>query len=58
VSHSNRWKYLVVRLKPTFIAVKQETLQAELDRQGALGWELVSLRLQSPGLELVFKRPI
>ncbi len=57
MSHDNRWKYLVVRLKATFIAVNQETLQGELDRQGALGWELVSLRAQAPGLELVFKRP-
>ncbi len=39
----DRWKYLVVKVKPGFLGdVGIEKMQAELDRHGAAGWELVS----------------
>lgn len=59
---ADRWRYNVVEVKPTSIwrsVVDASDLQAELDRQGTQGWELVSaLPLPYPvGLRLVFKRP-
>jgi hypothetical protein len=59
---ADRWRYNVVEVKPKSVwrsVVQASDLQAELDRQGAQGWELVSmLPLPYPvGLRLVFKRP-
>ena len=54
----DRWKYLVVKVKPGFLGdVGIEKMQAELDRHGAAGWELVSA-VQHPvrGIQLSFKR--
>ena len=54
----DRYKHLVVKVKPGFLGeVGIEKLQAELDRQGAAGWELVST-LQHPvrGIQMFFKR--
>lgn len=53
-----RWKYLVVKLKPGFFGeVASEKLQAELDKHGAAGWELVSAVPQPMrGTQLIFKR--
>lgn len=59
---ADRWRYNVVEVKPKSIwrsVVEASDLQAELDRQGTQGWELVSIiPLPYPvGLRLVFKRP-
>ena len=41
---SNRWQYKVVEISPTLFGGNQtERLQAELDKLGASGWELVSV---------------
>ncbi len=41
---SQRWTYQAVELKPTFTGcLTAEALQAELNRQGAQGWELVQV---------------
>jgi hypothetical protein len=59
---SDRWRYLVTEVKPSSAwttVVKSADLQSEMDKQGALGWELVSM-LPVPypgGYRLVFKRP-
>jgi hypothetical protein len=60
---SERWRYNVVEIKPGSMwraVVATADLQAELDRQGTQGWELV-LTLPGAtsmgGLRLVFKRP-
>ena len=53
-----RWQHLVIEVKAKFLGNHQERLQAELDKQGALGWELVAVS-QSYGVETVrlfFKR--
>ena len=53
-----RWKYLVVKVKPGFFGdVDVDKLQAELDRHGSAGWELVTA-VPHPvrGMQLVFKR--
>ncbi|MBD7921810.1 DUF4177 domain-containing protein [Xanthomonas sp. CFBP 8703] len=58
---TTRWTYLTVEvnLKPTFLGkVDAEPIQAELNKQGALGWELVNV-ISSPRLWpvlLVFKK--
>ena len=56
---NERWKYLVVSIKPSFFGRIQAALQTELDRQGPPGWELVSVMRPHPlgTAELVFKRP-
>jgi hypothetical protein len=38
--------------------VSDERLQAELDQQGMLGWELVHIIHHSTFFQLVFKRPM
>jgi hypothetical protein len=57
---STRWTYQVIELKPTFLGrLTPETMQAELNRQGALGWELVQVVHSGQPLQparLVFKR--
>ena len=60
MASAERWKYLVVSVKPGFFGqLKAETMQAELDQHGAVGWELVSVvappATRTP--QLVFKRP-
>ena len=56
---SSRWSYQVVQLKPgTWGGFKTEAVQAELNRMGAQGWELVSITMPaafSPAM-MVFKR--
>jgi len=57
---SDRWSYQVVQVKSgTWGGFKSETVQAELNRMGALGWELVSVVIPSPASAavMVFKRP-
>jgi hypothetical protein len=55
---TDRWRYLVVSVKSGFFGRIGAALQAELDRQGAAGWELVSVvRAHQFGpADLVFKR--
>ncbi len=51
---SGRWQYKVVEYKPTLMGgVKPEEMQAELDKLGATGWELVSLTPTMPLNHLV-----
>lgn len=57
---NQRWTYQVIELKPTFTGrITADTVQAELNRQGALGWELVQVVHSGHALQparLVFKR--
>ncbi|UYB51240.1 DUF4177 domain-containing protein [Xanthomonas sp. AM6] len=56
---STRWNYLTVEVKPTFLGgLNTELIQAELDRHGAQGWELVNVISAAPLLPtlLVFKK--
>ncbi|WP_407352296.1 DUF4177 domain-containing protein [Luteimonas sp. R10] len=57
---SSRWNYKVVEIKPGLLGgMKAERIQAELDRLGAQGWELVNLAFagpMSPAI-LVLKKP-
>ena len=56
---NTRWSYRVVEIKARLRAVKQEEIEALLNREGALGWELVSVS-QQPGsspLYFYFKKP-
>jgi hypothetical protein len=61
-----RWQYLVVpaplRRFRLVNAVREDDLQKELDKHGALGWELVQILAPATpvlmsGVSLVFKRP-
>lgn len=60
---SERWRYNVVEIKPKHMwsaTVPTGDLQAELDRQGTQGWELVMKvpgTTSMGGIRLVFKRP-
>jgi hypothetical protein len=59
---SDRWRYLVVEVKAASVwstVLKTEQLQAELDRHGSQGWELVSTMPAqgTTGVRLLFKRP-
>lgn len=54
---SSRWSYQVVQLKAgSWGQYKDEDIQAELNRMGAMGWELVNIVPLSPPM-MVFKRP-
>jgi len=55
---SQRWQHLVVEVRAKFFGKRVETLQAELDRHGALGWELVAVSQSHPveTVRLFFKR--
>ncbi|CAD1789264.1 hypothetical protein CPBF426_22700 [Xanthomonas arboricola pv. juglandis] len=58
---SKRWNYLTIELKPSFIGtIKREDIQAELVKQGSLGWELVNVLMQTPlsAALLVFKKEL
>lgn len=57
--NAQRWSHQIVELKPRLLGTKRELIQAELDRMGNLGWELVST-LQGQkfdSINLFFKRP-
>ena len=61
---STRWQYLVVKLpRPhlsLFRTVREEDIQKELDKHGALGWELVQVVMPPTPAAcsmLVLKRP-
>lgn len=56
---SKRWIYEVVDLSPNMIAPPMsERLHEELERMGALGWELVSANQVTPfdHVRLIFKK--
>lgn len=58
---SKRWTDLTFELKPSFIgSIKTKDLQAELIKQGNLGWELVNSIMQAPlsAALLVFKKEL
>ena len=44
---SQRWNYQVIEVKPGFATwtgrITAEAIQTELNKQGALGWELVQV---------------
>ncbi|GAB3056409.1 DUF4177 domain-containing protein [Stenotrophomonas tumulicola] len=56
---SKRWNYLSIEIKPGMMGgFKNEEVQAELTRQGQLGWELVNIVFAAPLTPaiLVFKK--
>ncbi|MFN4161515.1 MULTISPECIES: DUF4177 domain-containing protein [unclassified Stenotrophomonas] len=57
---SKRWSYLTVELQPSWTGLKPDEMQAELNRHGQLGWELVNvLQTQPMGVALlIFKKEI
>jgi hypothetical protein len=57
---STRWSYLTVELQPSWTGLKPDEMQAELNRHGQLGWELVNvLQTQPMGVALlIFKKEI
>lgn len=59
---SKRWSYQVVEIKPSFTGrVTADTIQAELNKQGASGWELVQVVHSGHGLhpaKLIFKKEL
>ncbi|PPV06286.1 Domain of unknown function (DUF4177) [Xanthomonas bromi] len=57
---SKRWEYLTIEAKTNLmLGLKLEDMQAELSKQGKLGWELVKI-LTLPGTKplLIFKREL
>jgi hypothetical protein len=58
-----RWKYKVLDIRPSrrFLATRPspEEIQAELDKLGAQGWELVSVIASSAAVppRMILKRP-
>ncbi len=57
---SKRWSYLTVEVKPSWTGLKTDELQAEMNRHGQLGWELVNvvLTLQLGSALLFFKKEL
>ncbi len=56
---SNRWNYKVVEVSFSLFGNKlSEKIQAELDKFGALGWELVAVNQSSPAdvVRIYFKK--
>ncbi|KOQ69927.1 DUF4177 domain-containing protein [Stenotrophomonas maltophilia] len=56
---STRWNYQTIEVKTSMMGVlKAEDVQAELTRQGELGWELVNIIIPAPmrPAMLVFKK--
>ncbi|MHC9086506.1 DUF4177 domain-containing protein [Luteimonas sp. RIT-PG2_3] len=50
---SKRWQYKVVEVKPTWLGVKPEHIEAQL---GLQGWELVSVTPHGMGVRLYLKK--
>jgi len=59
VATQQRWTYKVVKVKPGFLGMNPDAVAAELDKHGALGWELVSATQPHPmhAVILYLKRP-
>ncbi|WP_142807496.1 DUF4177 domain-containing protein [Stenotrophomonas maltophilia] len=56
---SKRWNYQTIEVKTSLMGLhKAEDIQAELSRQGQLGWELVNIIIPAPmrAAMLVFKK--
>ena len=56
---SQRWSYQTIEVKTSMMGLhKAEDIQAELSRQGQLGWELVNIIIPAPmrPAMLVFKK--
>ncbi|KOQ71881.1 DUF4177 domain-containing protein [Stenotrophomonas maltophilia] len=56
---SKRWSYQTIEVKTSMMGLhKAENIQAELSRQGQLGWELVNIIIPAPmrPAMLVFKK--
>lgn len=53
-----RFGYHVAEIKPGFFGIKPEQLQAELNRLGAQGWELVQVQMHGMTLRAIFKRAL
>ncbi|HGM6417570.1 TPA: DUF4177 domain-containing protein [Stenotrophomonas maltophilia] len=56
---SKRWSYQTIEVKTSLMGLhKAEDIQAELSRQGQLGWELVNIIIPAPmrPAMLVFKK--
>ncbi|HEL3781742.1 MULTISPECIES: DUF4177 domain-containing protein [Stenotrophomonas] len=56
---SKRWSYQTIEVKTSMMGLhKSEDIQAELSRQGQLGWELVNIIIPAPmrPAMLVFKK--
>jgi len=58
--NAQRWSHQVVEVKPRFLGTNKESIQAELDRMGNQGWELVSATQgqKFEAVKLFFKRPM
>ncbi|MEL4893206.1 DUF4177 domain-containing protein [Xanthomonas protegens] len=57
---SKRWEYLTVEAKTNLmLGLKLDELQADLNKHGKLGWELVNV-LTLPGTKplMMFKREV
>jgi hypothetical protein len=53
----DRWSYQVIDVKARFLGPNSADIQAELNRQGQHGWELVHLQHIGTTVRLVLKRP-
>ena len=53
---NQRWLYKVVRVKPQFLGIKPEHIEAVLAPLGQQGWELVSVVQQGMNVNLYLKK--
>jgi hypothetical protein len=53
---NERWTYQVIDIKPKFLGLRSADIQAELNRLGLQGWELVSAQQTGIGCRLYLKR--
>jgi hypothetical protein len=53
-----RWNYHVAEIKPGLFGIRSEQLQAELNRLGTQGWELVQVQMMGMTLRAFFKRAL
>ena len=58
--NAQRWSHQIVEVKPRLLGTNKESIQAELDRMGNQGWELVSATQgqKFEAIKLFFKRPM
>jgi hypothetical protein len=56
--NAQRWSHQIVEVKPRLLGTNRESVQAELDRMGNQGWELVSATQcqRFDSIKLYFKR--
>ncbi len=53
---SKRWLYKVVMVKPQFLGLKPEQIEATLASLGQQGWELVSVVQNGMNVNLYLKK--